>query len=158
LQGSGPAGWRLPVVLGDLDLPAPHAPEEAGDLLARTLEAALCPLLARRADLALLLVRQRLAQTGARRALLRRHRSDWILTWSGRRCVALPPRHRWRTLLGHWLLQARRPAFSEAHAFPRLEGFHLLALHTAPSSAHERLLLQAEIGRLSTLLSLDDLA
>jgi hypothetical protein len=153
---SGSPLCRYPLSLGTLDLPFPHAVEETRDLLRRTLDAALCPLLARRADLALLLVHQRLLQTGARNAVLQHHRDRWILIAPDRRRAALPPRHRWRILLERWLLDARRPVLSQTHALPVLESPHGLHLHAAPASAHARLRLQTEIDRLATLLALDD--
>jgi len=157
LQGIGPRGARLPVGLGDLDLPAPRTPEETAELLGRALEAALCPLLARRADLALLLAHARLAEAGARKAILRRNGSSWRIGWAGRHRTALPPRHRWSVLLGHWMTRARRAVLSP-DGVPRLEGFHNLPLHALPDSAHHRLAMAAEIARLSEILSLDQAA
>ena len=157
LNGSGPRGARLPVGLGDLDLPAPRTPEETGNLLGRALDAALCPLLARRADLALLLAHARLADAGARQAILRRHGSTWRIGWAGRHRTALPLRHRRGVLLGHWITQARRAVFSP-DGVPRLEGLHNLLLYALPNTAHHRLVLATEIARLSEILSLDQTA
>jgi hypothetical protein len=147
---------RHPPSLGTLDLPFPHAVEETHDLLRRALDAALCPLLARRVEFALLLVHQRLLQTGARNAVLHHHRGRWVLTTPNGRCAALPPRHRRRILLERWLLDVRWPVLSQTHALPVLESPHGLHLHAAPASAHERLRLHAEIDRLAALLALDD--
>jgi hypothetical protein len=157
LHGSGPAPKTAVFPLGDLETDPPRSPEDVPDLLSRALDAALCPLLARRVDLVLLLVRQRLLHTGAQRAALRLHRGTWMLAMPSGSRTALPPRHRWRALLRRWLLDARRPVLSDDHALPILQSLRGLPIHAPAPSAHERLLLQAEIDRLSRLLSLDPL-
>jgi hypothetical protein len=80
-----------------------------------------------------------------------------MLTMPSGSCTALPPRHRWRVLLRRWLLDARRPVLSNDHAFPVLESPRGLPIYAPAPSAHERLLFEAEIDRLSRLLSLDPL-
>jgi len=157
LQGNGPRGTPLRVGLGDLNVLAPRAPEETVDLLSRALDVAFCPLLARRADLALLLVHVRLNDVGVPQAILRRNGYSWHIRWAGHQRIALPPRHRWSILLSHWMTQARRVIFSP-DGVPRLEGFHNLRLHALPDSAHHRLAMTAEIARLSEILSLDQAA
>jgi len=157
LYGSGPRGARLSVELGDLDFLAPRTPEETGNLLGRALNVALCPLLARRADLALLLAHARLADVGARQAILRRHGSTWRISWAGRYRTALPPRYPWGVLLGYWMTQVRRVVFS-SDGVPFLQGLHNLPLYALPNTAHHRLALANEIALLSEILSLDQTA
>ena len=153
LQGGNDCGWRMPVGLGDLDLPLPERPAETAALLARALDAAFCPLTARRIDLVVLLARRRLLETNSPKAILRRHDHAWYLSWAGRRCGALPDGHRWRALLHFWMDQARR-AFPGPDGLPRIKGVHLLPIYRPPESAHARLALNADIAHLEALLSL----
>jgi len=156
LHSDHPLCRRPSFFLGALDLPFPHAATETSDLLRRTLDAALCPLLARRAELALLLIYQRFLQIGVEKAVLHHHRGRWVLTTAKGWRVALPPRYRWRILLERWLFDVRRPVLSQTWALPVLESPHGLHLHATAASAHERLRLQAEIDRLETLLALNN--
>ena len=153
LQGGSDRGWRMPVGLGDLDLPLPERPAETAALLARALDAAFCPLTARRIDLVVLLARRRLLETDSQKAILRRHDRAWYLSWARRRCGVLPDGHRWRVLLHFWMDQARR-AFPGPDGLPRIKGVHLLPIHRPPDSAHARLALDADIACLEALLSL----
>lgn len=153
VQAGDARGWRMPVGLGDLDLPPPETPAETAARIARALDAALCPLTARRGDLVLLLARRRLLETDGQKAILRRHGRGWILSWAGRRRGALPGGHRWRVLLHHWMDQARR-ARPGPDGLPRIESLHLLPIHRPPDSAHARLALDRDIADLEALLSL----